>query len=99
MTPDSGDDAVDDKTDAPDVESDGADADPDRDADSDADRDVDRNADTWKFELDEVDEDGVVDERETIEPGSPSLENTVFVLLGALVTIGIIVRVAMVFGV
>jgi hypothetical protein len=95
MTPDSGDDAVDDKIDAADVESDGADADPDRDADSDADRDVD----TWKFELDEVDEDGVVDDRETIEPGSPSLENTVFVLLGALVTIGIIVRVAMVFGV
>jgi hypothetical protein len=95
MTADPGDDAVDDQNGAPDVGSDGTDADPDRDADSDAEYD----AETWKFELDEVDEDGVVDERETIEPGSPSLESTVFVLLGALVTIGIIVRVAMVFGV
>jgi len=52
----------------------------------------------WKFELDEVDEEGIVDEREAIEPGSPSLESVVFVLLGALVTVGIIVRVAMVFA-
>jgi len=58
----------------------------------------DAAGDQWKFDLDEVDEEGVVDDRDPIEPGSPSLENAVFVLLGALVTLGIIARVAMVFA-
>jgi hypothetical protein len=98
MTADPGDETVSDDVDA----SDGGSGDCDGEvgsADADSDVDADGDADMWKFELDEVDEDGVVDDRETIEPGSPSLENSVFVLLGALVTIGIIVRVAMVFGV
>jgi hypothetical protein len=91
MTADPGDETVGDDIDA----SDGESADPD-DGESAV---TESDADSWKFELDEVDEDGVVDDRETIESGSPSLEHSVFVLLGALVTIGIIVRVAMVFGV
>jgi hypothetical protein len=52
----------------------------------------------WRFELDEVDEEGVVDDRDPIEPGSPALENALFVVLGALVTVGIIVRVLMTLG-
>lgn len=52
----------------------------------------------WRFGVDEVDEDGAVDTREPIEPGSPSLENAAFVLLGALVTVAIIVRVATIMG-
>lgn len=35
----------------------------------------------WTFALDDVDENGIV--RPTLEPGSPELENVVFVLLGA----------------
>ncbi|WP_121822793.1 DUF7312 domain-containing protein [Halostella salina] len=58
----------------------------------------DAEAEEWKFELDEVDDEGIVDEREAIEPGTPSLENAAFVVLGALVTVGIIVRVVMVFA-
>ncbi|NHN47505.1 hypothetical protein G9464_07840 [Halostella sp. JP-L12] len=54
--------------------------------------------DGWKFELDEVDEEGMVDDRDPIEPGSPTMENALFVLLGALVTVGIIVRVMMTLG-
>ena len=54
--------------------------------------------DEWRFELDEVDEEGVVDERDPIEPGSPAMENALFVLLGALVTVGIIVRVLTTLG-
>lgn len=37
----------------------------------------------WQFGLDEVGPDGIVeDEPEPIEPGTPKLENVVFVLLG-----------------
>lgn len=42
----------------------------------------------WKYDLDEVGEDADDEhERETLEPGSPSLENAVFVLLGVFVTL------------
>lgn len=36
----------------------------------------------WRFGLDEVDGDGIV--QSTIEPGNPSLENVLFVVLGVL---------------
>jgi hypothetical protein len=37
----------------------------------------------WQFELDEVGPDGAVEaEPEPLEPGTPTLENTLFVLLG-----------------
>lgn len=38
---------------------------------------------------------GEPDERPPLEPGSPSLENALFVLLGVFVTLFVIVRVAM----
>ncbi|MGM0397399.1 MAG: DUF7312 domain-containing protein [Halobacteriota archaeon] len=40
----------------------------------------------WKYDLDDVGPDGVVDEYELppVEKGSPSLENAIFVLLGVL---------------
>ena len=70
------------------------------DSDPEAPRDApdDPDEEGWKFELDEVDEEGVVDDRDPIEPGTPTLENALFVLLGALVTVGIIVRVTMALG-
>ncbi|WP_237560553.1 DUF7312 domain-containing protein [Halostella litorea] len=54
--------------------------------------------DEWRFGVDEVSEDGVVDDRDPIEPEAVSLENAAFVLLGALVTLGVIARVVMVFA-
>ena len=71
-------------------------ADSDREPPGDVPDDADEEG--WKFELDEVDEEGVVDDRDPIEPGSPTLENALFVLLGALVTVGIIVRVMLALG-
>ncbi len=42
----------------------------------------------WEFALDEVGPDGVVEsEPEPLEPGRPTLENTVFVLLGVVGTL------------
>ena len=42
----------------------------------------------WQFGLDEVGPDGVVeDEPEPLEPGQPTLENTVFVILGVVGTL------------
>ncbi len=102
---DGGDDAaLDERSPASDGENGAGDSEPTTpdersDAPDDERTDRDGESDGWKFGLDEVDEDGVVDDRESIEPGSPTLENSLFVLLGALVTIGIIVRVAMVFAV
>jgi hypothetical protein len=44
--------------------------------------------DEWEFGLDEVGPDGVVEsEPEPLEPGQPTLENTVFVLLGVVGTL------------
>lgn len=43
---------------------------------------------------DEPDGSGVPDERPPLEPGSPSLENALFVLLGVFVTLLVIARVA-----
>jgi hypothetical protein len=48
----------------------------------------------WQFALDEVGPDGVIEQRESIEPGSPSLENVVFVLLGVALTVYLIWSVA-----
>lgn len=45
----------------------------------------------WKYDTDEVGEDGYeperADEIPSIEPGSPTLENTFFVLLGIATTL------------
>jgi len=44
----------------------------------------------WKFDLDDVGPDGVVEEAEPappIEPGSPRLENVAFLLLGVLLAL------------
>lgn len=43
-------------------------------------------------------ETGTVDRRPPLEPGSPSLENTLFVLLGVFVTLFVIVRVMTIVG-
>ena len=43
-----------------------------------------RGADEWRFGIDEVGENAERDR--TIDPGSPSLENAAFVLLGVLLT-------------
>ncbi|WP_458207148.1 DUF7312 domain-containing protein [Haladaptatus sp. NG-SE-30] len=52
----------------------------------------------WKFDVDEVGNDEVPDgapapEEETLEPGSPSAENVVFVILGAVTTIFVFLRI------
>ena len=48
----------------------------------------------WRFALDEVGPEAEEqDTRPPIEPGSPSLENAVFVLLGALLTLALLVAV------
>jgi hypothetical protein len=44
--------------------------------------------DAWRFGLDDVDEDGIV--QSTIEPGTPSLENALFVVLGVLGMVSLI---------
>ncbi|WP_248897704.1 DUF7312 domain-containing protein [Haloplanus halobius] len=49
-----------------------------------ADEEGDTEESTWRFAVDEVGEDAP--EPETIDPGSPTLENAVFVLLGVLLT-------------
>jgi hypothetical protein len=41
----------------------------------------------WRFALDEVGEDAAPTDPEPIEPGTPSVENTVFVLLGVTLSI------------
>ena len=41
----------------------------------------------WRFALDEVGEDADPADPEPIEPGTPSVENTVFVLLGVTLSI------------
>lgn len=42
----------------------------------------------WRFELDEVDEDGIVQpEAEPVEPESVELENALFVAVGAFGTL------------
>jgi hypothetical protein len=46
----------------------------------------------WRFGLDEVGEDA--ETPDPILPGSPTLEHTVFVILGALVTVAVIYRLA-----
>jgi len=64
------------------------------DGGSDGDRDRDEDGDAedgqWRFGLDDVGEDGIVKPR--IEPGSPKLENVVFVLLGVAAMVLLIVR-------
>lgn len=42
----------------------------------------------WRFDVDEVGDDE--EPYETVEPGSPSLENALFVLVGALGTVAVI---------
>jgi hypothetical protein len=47
-----------------------------------------RTEEEWQFGLDEVGPDGVVEpEPEPLEPGQPSLENVVFVLIGVVGTL------------
>jgi len=47
----------------------------------------------WRFGIDEVGEDGVVDserpERSPVEPGSPSLENVAFFVVGIALAVGV----------
>ncbi|WP_135851906.1 DUF7312 domain-containing protein [Halorussus salinus] len=53
----------------------------------------------WKYDTDEVGEDGYepeqADDVPPIEPGSPTLENTFFVLLGIATTLFIFARVVL----
>ncbi len=45
----------------------------------------------WRFAVDEVGPDGIVEpEREPIEPESPDIENVVFVLLGVVATLALL---------
>lgn len=54
----------------------------------------------WRFGIDDVGPDGIVDDSPTeadalpIEPESPTLENTAFVLLGVLLAVGLLVVTA-----
>jgi hypothetical protein len=56
------------------------------DAEADAD-------DGWRYALDEVGPEAEAESRPPIEPGSPSLENAVFVALGVLLTLALLVSV------
>ena len=48
----------------------------------------------WKYDLDEVGDDAPADELdEPLEPGSPSMENAAFVLLGVLSMLFVFVRI------
>lgn len=50
--------------------------------------DSDDVADGWRFQLDEVDENGIVQpEAEPIEPGRVDIENALFVTVGVLGTL------------
>lgn len=52
---------------------------------------ADNEESEWRFGVDEVGEDGVVDsEAESIEPGSVSAENVAFFVLGVCVMAGAI---------
>ncbi|WP_416838987.1 hypothetical protein [Haloferax sp. DFSO52] len=54
------------------------------------------NEGEWRFSIDDVGPDGIVDdspdsvEALPIEPGSPTLENVAFVLLGVLLAVGLL---------
>lgn len=56
----------------------------------------DPEAQNWRFELDDVDEDGIVED--SIEPQDVGFENAVFVLLGALAMVLVFVRLWMIFS-
>lgn len=45
---------------------------------------------TWRYGLDDVDEDGIRSDREPLEPGSPSAENVFFVLVGVCLTLALL---------
>lgn len=45
-----------------------------------------------------ADLDGVIDLEPPIEPGSPTLENAAFVLLGVFVALAVIARLVLLFG-
>ncbi|WP_396610372.1 hypothetical protein ACH9L7_08925 [Haloferax sp. S1W] len=51
----------------------------------------------WRFGVDEVGPDGIIEdqqpEQEPIEPGSPSAENVLFVVLGVLLAVGLLLAV------
>jgi hypothetical protein len=49
--------------------------------------------DAWRFALDEVGPEAEEETRPPIEPGSPSLENVVFVVLGVLLTLALLLSV------
>lgn len=52
--------------------------------------------DGWRFDLDEVDEDGIV--TTDIEPEELDAENVAFVLLGAIAMVLVFVRLSMLLG-
>ena len=53
----------------------------------------------WKYELDEVGEDAEPDEPDPeLEPGSPSLENVFFVVLGVAATLFALAQLFLVFA-
>ncbi|WP_128477592.1 DUF7312 domain-containing protein [Halorussus pelagicus] len=55
----------------------------------------------WKFDTDEVGEDGYEPEEpdfEPIEPGSPTVENAFFVALGVVSTLFVFARVVLLAG-
>jgi hypothetical protein len=56
----------------------------------DADTDADGG---WRYGLDEVGPEAEAETRLPIEPGTPSLENAVFVALGALLALALLVSV------
>lgn len=53
-----------------------------------AEPDEDEHEEAWAFGLDDVDEDGVVGD--TIEPGEPSAESALFVVLGVAVALALL---------
>lgn len=52
----------------------------------------------WKYETDEVGEDAPEREYETLEPGSPTVENAAFVVLGVATTLFVFARVILLAG-
>lgn len=64
-------------------------AEPDADESAEVETEDESDDREWRFALDEVGEDAEEPEHPPLEPGSPDLENVVFVLAGAIGTLAI----------
>ena len=70
------------------------DTDSETDPEAESDPDAESDSREWRFGLDDVGPEAESDDdRLPIEPGSPSLENVVFVVLGVLLTLVLLLSV------